>query len=87
MTMGELKAERKFVKKQVLWKKVRRVILNWLARNGESIANFGFFMALLLALGSMGSIELASDFPKTSLIIMIISVGYAGAFAVWRMGD
>lgn len=87
MTRGELAKDRRFVKKQVLRKKVRRVVLDLIGRYGESIANFGFFIALLLALGSMGSIELASDFPKSSLVIMIISVGYAGAFAVWRMGD
>lgn len=87
MTRGEIIRDRRYVKRNTAYRKAKRVVLNWVSRYGETVANVIFFTALFVMLGAVGNIELSDGFPKSSIALMLICTGYIAVFAVLKQGD
>ena len=87
MTRGELRRDRRFTKREILYRKAKKNVFAWIARYGEVVANIVFFVALFMMLGAVGNIELSDGFPKSSIALMMICTGYIAVFAVLKQGD
>lgn len=85
MRRGELIKDRKRTKREIVRRRLKRRVRIFWGHYSEVFADLIFFLAFVLLLGSLGTIEISDGVPQSSVLIMAVSLSIMTLFAFWKM--